>query len=190
MTELAQAQELPLATASGDALTTVRLGVGWAKARTAGAIGTGAPDIDLDATALQFAGGRLFDLAFYNHLRTRDGSVVHLGDNTTGRGEGDDEQLTVDLTKVHGPVDTILFLVSSYQGHSLEWIPDAYCRLLDDAAGGVEVARYRLTLGIRATGVVLAALVRSGAGWTLRTIGRGVPITVPTENLDVLTPFV
>ena len=84
--------------------------------------------MDLDATALQFTGSQLFDLAFYNNLKTRDGSVEHLGDNKTGSGEGDDEQILVDLSKVHGPVDTILFLVSSYQGHSLEWVANAYCR--------------------------------------------------------------
>ena len=68
------------------ASSTITVGIGWDKERTAGAIGTGAPDIDLDATAVQFVGEQLFDLAFYNNLSTRDGSVVHLGDNLTGRG--------------------------------------------------------------------------------------------------------
>ena len=77
-------------------IDSIRPGVGRDKERTAGAMGTGAPDIDLDATAVQFAGEQLFDLAFYNNLSTRDGSVVHLGDNLTGAGEGDDEQVTVD----------------------------------------------------------------------------------------------
>ena len=100
---------------------------------------------------MQFAGGQFFDLAFFNNLATRDGSVVHLGDNTTGKGEGDDETLSVDLTKVYAKVDTILFLVTSYQGHSLEYIRNAYCRLLDDA--GVEFARFTITLGVRETGL-------------------------------------
>ena len=99
---------------------------------------------------MQFADGALFDLAFFNHLSTRDGSVVHLGDNTTGKGEGDDELLTVDLSKVYNKVDSIVFLVSSYQGHSLEFIRNAYCRLVDDA--GTELARFTLTLGVRETG--------------------------------------
>ena len=77
------------------------MGLGWDKERTAGAIGTGAPDVDLDASAVQFSGDQLFDLAFYNNLSTRDGSVVHLGDNQTGSGEGDDEQITVDLSKIY-----------------------------------------------------------------------------------------
>ena len=78
--------------------------------------GSGLPDIDLDATAVQFTGDQLFDLAFYNNLRTRDGSVVHLGDNLTGRGDGDDEALTVDLGRVHPPVDTIVLMVTATDG--------------------------------------------------------------------------
>jgi tellurium resistance protein TerZ len=186
--ELDKAQDLPLTDAQGHPLTRLRMGVGWDKNPTAGAIGTGAPDIDLDATALQFAAGELFDLAFYNNLRTRDGSVVHLGDNQTGSGAGDDEVVTVDLASVYARVDTILFLVSSYQGHTLEWVYNAYCRLADE--DDVELARFTLSLGVPQTGIVMAKLVRSGDGWVLRTIGEGVAVTVPTQSLDALRPFV
>jgi stress response protein SCP2 len=166
----------------------IRLGVGWDKERTAGAMGTGAPDVDLDATAVQFAGGQLFDLAFYNNLATRDGSVVHEGDNKTGAGDGDDESLTVDLDKVHGPVDTIVLLVSSYQGHSLTWLNRAYCRVTD--ADGAELATIRISGGPDTTGIVLATLKRSAEGWTLRSVGEGVAISVPTQGIAKLTRFV
>ena len=167
----------------------IRMGIGWDKDRTAGAAASGRPDVDLDATALQFAERKLFDLAFYNNLMTRDGSVEHLGDNQTGSGEGDDEAITVDLGRVHGPVATILFLVSSYQGHSLEWIANAYCRLVDDETDQ-ELARFTLTLSVKDTGAVLATLRRTPEGWTMRAVGEGVPITVPTEKLAKLTRFV
>ena len=166
----------------------IRLGVGWDKERTAGAIGTGAPDVDLDATAVQFAGGQLFDLAFYNNLSTRDGSVVHEGDNKTGVGDGDDESLTVDLDRVHGPVDTIVLLVSSYQGHSLTWLNRAYCSVTDDA--GAELATIRISGGPDTTGLVLATLKRAADGWTLRAIGDGVAITVPSQGIAKLSPWV
>lgn len=187
MIELTKGQELALVTDDGRPRTRIQLGLGWDKHYTAGAMGTGAPDIDLDATAVQFAGGQLFDLAFYNNLRTRDGSVVHLGDNLTGRGEGDDEVLTVDLSRVHRPVDAIVFLVSSYHGHSLEWIDRAYVRLLDEEQ--VEFARFRLTAGVPETGLVMAKLVRDGAGWRLRALGEGIAVTVPTESVEKLRPF-
>jgi len=166
----------------------IRLGVGWDKDRTAGAIGTGAPDIDLDATAVQFASGQLFDLAFYNNLSTRDGSVVHEGDNQTGAGEGDDESLTVDLDRVHGPVDTIVLLVSSYQGHSLTWLNNGYCRVT--SAEGAELALIKISGGPDTTGLVLATLKRAADGWTLRAVGEGVAITVPTQGLAKLTPYI
>jgi tellurium resistance protein TerZ len=185
--ELTRGQELAVTTPEGRVLTRLRMGVGWDKARTAGAIGTGAPDIDLDASAVQFAGGQLFDLAFYNNLKTRDGSVVHLGDNQTGRGEGDDEVITVDLGRVYARVDTIVFVVSSYQGHPLEWIGNAYCRLVDE--DDTELARFTLTGGVPQTGLVLASLVRDGEGWRLRAIGDGVAVTVPSESVAALRPY-
>lgn len=187
MIELTKGQEMALATEDGEPLTRVTMGLGWNKSPTAGFIGSGAPDIDLDATAVQFSGGQFFDMAFYNNLETRDGSVVHLGDNLTGKGEGDDEVLTVDLSRVHRPVDTIIFLVSSYQGHSLEWISKAYCRLVGD--DDVELARFTLTLGVSQTGLVMAKLFRDGDQWKLRAIGEGIAVKIPTESLEALRPF-
>ena len=171
------------------AATRVRMGIGWDKDAGAGVARTGRPEVDLDATALEFSGAQLFDLAFYNNLSTRDGAVTHQGDNQSGDGAGDDEAIVVDLARVHGPVDTVLFLVSSYQGHSLEWVAGAYCRLVDDESGE-ELARFTLTLGVKDTGCVMATLRRTPAGWVLHAVGEGVPITVPTQGLGKLTRFV
>jgi tellurium resistance protein TerZ len=181
--ELSRGQELAL-----DGATKIRMGLGWDKSPTAGAAGSGLPDIDLDAAATQFAGDQLFDLAFYNNLATRDGSVVHLGDNQTGRGEGDDEVITVDLGRVHGPVDTVFFTVSSYQGHTLEWIRHAYCRIVDEERD-VELARFTITNGVPETGLVMAKLVRDGAGWRLVTIGQGIAVKLPSESAPKLRAF-
>ena len=188
MIELAEGQEVTLTDEAGDALTTVQMAVGWDHSPTAGFIGSGAAPIDLDASAVQFAGGQFFDLDFFNNLATRDGSVVHLGDNTTGKGSGDDEVITVDLSRVYAKVDTILFMVSSYQGHSLEFIRNAYCRLVDD--DGTEFARFTLTLGVRETGLVMARLFRDGSAWKLGTIGAGIALKTPTGSLDALLPYI
>ena len=188
MIELTSGQELLLANEDGTPMTRLRMGLGWDKEPTAGFIGSGAPDIDLDASAVQFAGSQLFDIAFYNNLKTRDGSVEHLGDNITGRGEGDDEVLALDLGRVYEKVDSIVFLVSSYQGHSLEWVGNAYCRLVAD--DDVELARFTLTLGVPQTGLVMAKLFRDQDQWRLRAIGEGVAVKVPTESVDALRRFV
>jgi tellurium resistance protein TerZ len=185
--ELTRGQELALPAVEEPELTRLRMGIGWEKERTAGFIGTGAPDVDLDASAMQFAGDQLFDVAFFNNLRTRDGSVAHLGDNLTGRGEGDDEVITVDLSKVYPKVDTIVFLVS-YHGHTLEWIHRAYARLVRDE-DNVEVAGFKLTFGVPETGLVMAKLVRDGTQWKLQAIGEGVAVTKPTEAIEALRRF-
>jgi stress response protein SCP2 len=185
--ELTRDQEMVLARDDGTSLGRLTMGLGWDKKPGAGFIGTGAPDVDLDASAVQYAGEQLFDLAFFNHLETRDGSVTHLGDNISGRGDGDDEQITVDLAKVFPRVDTMLFLVSSYQGHSLEFVRNAYCRLV--AEDGEEIARFTLTEGVPRTGFMMAKMFRDGDQWRLKAIGRGVAVTVPTESLDVLARF-
>ena len=188
MTQLSAGESLTLADASGKPLGKLRMAVGWEHTHTAGFAGSGAAPVDLDASAVQFAGGQFFDVAFFNNLATRDGSVVHLGDNTTGKGEGDDELLSVDLPKVYAKVDTILFLVTSYQGHSLEYVRNAYCRLIDDA--GAEFARFTITLGVRETGLVMAKLVRYGDGWQLHAIGSGIALKTPTDSIESLLPYV
>jgi stress response protein SCP2 len=168
----------------------LRMGVGWDKTRNAGPLSTGVRNVDLDASAVQFGGGRLFDIAFYNNATTRDGSVVHLGDNLTGRGEGDDEVITVDLARVYERVDRIALMISSYQGHTLEWVNSAYCRISDEHDGrDRELGRLTLTEGVPTTGLALALLVRDGAGWRLRAIGEGIDATVPSTSVEALRPF-
>ena len=192
MIELQRGDEMALAREDGSPLGKLTMGLGWDKKSGAGALsGANTPDVDLDASALQYAGDQLFDLAFFNHLDTRDGAVKHLGDNISGRGEGDDEQISIDLAAVYPRVDTMLFLVSSYQGHSLEFVHNAYCRLVDEE--DEEIARFTLTQGVPRTGFMLAKMFRdpdSPDGWRIRAIGQGIAVTVPTESLDVLQRFV
>ena len=192
MIELKRGDEMVLAREDGSSLGKLTMGLGWDKKPGAGALsGANRPDVDLDASAMQYAGDQLFDLAFFNHLETRDGAVKHLGDNISGRGEGDDEQISIDLATVHPKVDTMLFLVSSYQGHSLEFVRNAYCRLVDEH--DEEIARVTLTEGVPRTGFMLAKMTpdpASADGWRLHAIGQGIAVTVPTESLDVLQRFV
>jgi stress response protein SCP2 len=185
--ELSKGQELVLADEAGQPLGRLGMGLGWDKERTAGFMGTGAPEVDLDASAVAFADGQLADLAFYNNLQTRDGSVVHLGDNLTGRGEGDDEVITVDLSRVHPKIDTVFFMVSSYHGHTFEWIANAYVRLVDDH--DVELARFTLTGGMPQTGMAMAKIFRDGEQWKLRAIGEGIAVKIPTESVEALRRF-
>jgi tellurium resistance protein TerZ len=185
MDDVTAGQEIALGTSR------LTMGVSWDKDPRAGFIASGKPDYDLDASVLQFAGDQLFDLAFFNNLVTRDGAVVHQGDNLSGSGEGDDEQIVVDLGRVYAKVDSLFLVVTSFQGHSLQWVDNAFCRLTDD--DGRELARLRLVLDVDQPGVVMARLSRDladpAAGWRLRALGTGIPATDPTKAVPALRAF-
>ena len=71
------------------------------------------------------------DEVWFRQLRSRDGSIIHTGDNRTGAGEGDDEQIIVDLSGVPSEVSTIVFVVNSFTGENFSQIENAFCRLVD-----------------------------------------------------------
>ena len=106
-------------------LSVVRMGLGWDPVRKkSGLFGSREVQIDLDASCV-FADRQAVDVAFYNQLRTKDGSVQRLGDNRTGAGEGDDEVVMVDLARVPVHVNALFFIVTSYEGHTFENVQNA-----------------------------------------------------------------
>ncbi|MFG2691959.1 TerD family protein [Kitasatospora sp. NPDC051984] len=156
-------------------LTSVIVGLGWDVRATTGA------DFDLDASALlcSEAGRVLSDqhFVFYNNLRSPEGSVEHSGDNLTGGGDGDDEQIRVDLTAVPPQVAKVVFPVSIYDAEqrrqSFGQVRNAFIRVVNDA-DGAEVARYDLSEDASTeTAMVFGELYRYGAEWKFRAIGQG-----------------
>jgi len=97
-------------------LTKVVIGLGWDPRATDGA------EFDLDGSAFMLkADGKVRgdnDFIFYNNLKSSDGSVVHNGDNRTGAGEGDDETLTVDLSRVPAEIDRLSFCVTIHEAEA------------------------------------------------------------------------
>ena len=133
--------------------------------------GGGGGDIDLDASCLLFDTGRnLLDQVWFRQLRSRDGSIIHSGDNLTGAGDGDDEMITVDLTRLPPQVTALVFTVNSFRGDTFDRIENAYCRLVD-ATTQAELARYDLTGAGSHTGQVMAQLTREGGGWEMKALG-------------------
>lgn len=175
MVSLVKGQSVRLEKRGGDTLARVTMGLGWdvRKARgLLGMFGGGGGDIDLDASCLLFdAKRRLVDAVWFQQLASRDGSIVHSGDNLTGAGDGDDEMIHVDLSRLPGHVTALVFTVNSFRGDSFDRIENAYCRLVD-AASGQEVARYDLTGAGSHTGQVMAQLTRGADGWTMTALGR------------------
>ena len=150
--------------------------------------GNRSADIDLDASVVMFADTQVADVAYYGQLTSKDGSIRHLGDNLTGEGEGDDEVITVDLTRVPIHVNALIFIVTSYQGQTFEQVQNAFCRLVDQT-NKAELARYTLAGGMPYTGVVMAKVFREGGTWKLQAIGEGITARHAGEALPQLQRF-
>ncbi|BAJ32589.1 MULTISPECIES: TerD family protein [Kitasatospora] len=156
-------------------LTNVIVGLGWDVRATTGA------DFDLDASAMLCGeGGRVLSdqhFVFYNNLRSPEGSVEHSGDNLTGGGDGDDEQIKVDLTAIPPQVAKVVFPVSIYDAEnrhqSFGQVRNAFIRVVNEADGS-EVARYDLSEDASTeTAMVFGELYRYGSEWKFRAIGQG-----------------
>jgi tellurium resistance protein TerZ len=169
---LSKGQKVSLTKAGGGTLTQVRMGLGWDAMRKKGLFGSRAQSIDLDASALLFDGsGSLVDQVWFQQLRSKDGSVQHTGDNRTGAGEGDDESIRVDLSKVPPAVVSLVFTVNSFTGQDFSQIENAFCRLIDETSD-TEIARYDLTGTGPHTAQIMAKVARDGQGWSMTAIGN------------------
>ncbi|MET9225424.1 TerD family protein [Lentzea sp. NPDC003310] len=169
---LTKGQKVSLRKQDGGTLTNVRMGLGWDAVKKRGLFGLRDQSIDLDASALLFnAAGKLVDQIWFQQLRSRDGAVVHTGDNLTGAGDGDDESIRVDLARVPAEVTTLVFTVNSFTGQDFSQIENAFCRLVDEAGGGAEVAKYTLSGSGRHNAQIMAKVTREGSGWSMTALG-------------------
>jgi tellurium resistance protein TerD len=156
-------------------LTNVVVGLGWDVRSTTGT------DFDLDASAIVAgAEGKVLSdkhFIFFNNLVSPDGTVEHTGDNLTGEGEGDDEQVKINLASLTPETDKIVFMVSIYQGdersQSFGQVRNAFIRVVN-AADSKEIARYDLSEDASTeTAMVFGEVYRSGADWKFRAVGQG-----------------
>ncbi len=156
-------------------LTAVVVGLGWDVRTTTGT------DFDLDASALLVSAESkvLSDqhFVFFNNLKSPDGSVEHTGDNLTGEGEGDDEQIKVNLATVPAEVAKVVFPVSIYDADGRQQnfgqVRNAFIRVVNQADNN-EIARYDLSEDASTeTAMVFGELYRNGAEWKFRAVGQG-----------------
>jgi tellurium resistance protein TerD len=157
-------------------LTKLLAGLGWDTNKY-----DGGGDFDLDAAAflLNEAGkaGSERDFVFYGNMKHQSGGVVHQGDNRTGIGDGDDEQILVDLSLVPPAIHRISFTVTIYEAEARRQnfgqVRNAYIRIFDEAKK-TELLRFDLGEDFSVeTALVVAELYRSGAEWRFNAIGMG-----------------
>ena len=157
-------------------LKKVVVGLGW----DVNAFDTGGA-FDLDAAAFMLAdNGRTTgsqDFVFYGNLTHPSGSVQHIGDNLTGEGEGDDEQIEIDLTKIPANVSRIAFTVTIYDAdvrrQNFGQVSNAFIRIVDDATGK-ELIHFDLGEDFSIeTAVVVGELYKHNGEWKFNAIGSG-----------------
>ena len=172
---LSKGQKVDL-TKGNPGLKKVMVGLGW----DVNAFDTGA-DFDLDASAFMLSSNGKCptdkEFIFYGNLAHTSESVVHQGDNLTGSGEGDDEQILIDLTKVPASIEKIAFTVTIYDAESRRQnfgqVSNAFIRLVDSATDR-EVIRYDLGEDFSIeTAVVVGELYRNNGEWKFNAIGSG-----------------
>jgi tellurium resistance protein TerZ len=169
---LSKGQKVSLTKAGGGTLSKVRMGLGWDAMRKKGLFGSRSQSIDLDASALLFdAAGNLLDQVWFQQLTSKDGSIQHTGDNRTGAGDGDDESIKVDLSRVPPTVATLVFTVNSFTGQDFSQIENAFVRLIDESDES-EIARYDLTGTGSHTAQIMAKVSRDGQGWSMTALGN------------------
>lgn len=163
-------------------LTHIMAGLGWDAAEQKGFFGGlfGKKDnFDCDASALLCdANGKLITVIYYGNLKLPDNSVLHMGDNLTGEGEGDDEQIIVDISKLDTKIHKIVFVVNIFEAAKRKqhfgMIKNAYIRL-EDIDKKTELCRFDLTEDYSGMeGMIVGELYRHDGEWKFNAIGQPV----------------
>lgn len=157
-------------------LKKLMVGLGWDTNKY-----DGGADFDLDAAAFLITDsgkvGTDTDFVFYGNLKHASEAVLHMGDNLTGEGDGDDEQILIDLTKVPANITKVAFTVTIYDAdvrrQNFGQVSNAYIRIVDEATN-TELIRYDLGEDFSIeTAVVVGELYKHGTEWKFNAIGSG-----------------
>ena len=173
-------------------LAKVIVGLGWDEAKPSGGGGGGFfatlfggaatthQAIDCDASAIMLKNGKFVDrtdLVYFGNLKHKSGTVNHMGDNLTGEGEGDDEQIVIDLSRVPAEYDKIVIVVNIYQAvqrkQHFGMIENAFIRLVD-ARNNKEMCKYNLTENYSGmTAMIFGEIYRHNGEWKFNAMGNG-----------------
>ena len=186
---LQKGQKVNLKKSDGGRLKRVIVGLGWdeAEQKSGGLFsslfgsGNRNADIDCDASAILCVDGKLTDkddVVFFGNLKHKSGAVKHMGDNLTGAGEGDDEQIMVNIPMVPANVEKMVFVVNIYDAHARNqhfgMIRNAFIRLVDMDTG-TEICRFNLSENYNGmSGLVVGEIYKKNGDWKFNAIGQPV----------------
>ena len=162
-------------------LSRVVVGLGWDEVQQSRGFFAPKPQaLDCDASAILLVNGKLVskdDVVYFGNLAHRSGSVNHLGDNLTGAGDGDDEQIIIDLSRIPQEYDRIVFVVNIYQAvqrkQHFGLVQNAFIRLVDDR-NNKDLCKYNLTENYSGmTAMIFGEVYRYNGEWKFNAIGQG-----------------
>lgn len=173
---LSKGQKISLEKEAGNKLTKVTMGLGWDVAKKKGGflgfLGGSSGSVDLDASCVMFDSHRnIVDTVWFRQLRSKDGSIQHTGDNRTGDGDGDDEQIVVNLNQLPSNVTNLFFVVNSFTGQNFSQIENAFCRIVD-ANNNNEIAKYNLSCQGNHNAMVMSKVFLQNSEWQMQAIGE------------------
>ncbi|MDR1773431.1 MAG: TerD family protein [Clostridioides sp.] len=172
---------------SNPGLSKILVGLGWDPVSSGGGgflsslFGVGQADIDCDASVFMLnKDGKLEstkDLIYFGNLKSENKSVVHTGDNITGEGDGDDEELLVDLDKIPSKIENLIFTVNIYKAFERKqhfgMIKNAFIRVVDRNTNK-EIVRYNLSDNYsEKTALIVGNIKRENGSWDFKAIGDG-----------------
>ena len=166
-------------------LSKITVGLGWDEAQPQrggflGGLFNTVQDIDCDASAIMLQNGRFVnkgDVVYFGNLVHSSRAVQHMGDNLTGAGAGDDEQINIDLQKVPPQYDRIVIVVNIYAAYQRKqhfgMIRNAFIRVVN-AANGMELLKYNLTENYSGqTAMIFGEIYRHNGEWKFTALGQG-----------------
>lgn len=174
-------------------LSQICVGLGWdeveqPKGFFASLLGGEKEDIDCDASVYLLKNGKLVsdkDMVFFNNLQHESGAVYHHGDNLTGGGDGDDEQISIDLKKIPAEYDRIVIAANIYKGSERKQhfglVQNAFIRVVDKS-NNTELCRYNLTDDYSgSTGVIFGEVYKHDGEWKFNAVGEGIQASYINE---------
>ena len=163
-------------------LSRMMVGLGWDEAQKAkgGFFAPKPKPVDCDASAILLQGGKLrdkADIVYFGNLSHKSGTIQHMGDNLTGAGDGDDEQILVDLSAVPAEYDRVVIVVNIYQAvqrkQHFGMIKNAFIRIVD-ARNNTELCKYDLSEDYsNMTAMIFGEIYRHNGEWKFNAMGQG-----------------
>lgn len=185
---LQKGQRVDLRKHDGSSLRKVMIGLGWdAVKKEAGLFDN--QDIDCDASVFLCINGKVTskdDIVYFGNLKHKSGAVKHMGDNLTGDGEGDDEQIFIDLTALPSQYDKLIFVVNIFKAkernQDFGMIRNAFIRICDNENQGRELCRYNLSENYDGmTAMIFGEMYLHNGDWKFNAIGQATKDNSITE---------